>query len=99
MIYKFFAAALISIHACPLVFAEKTYDLVIYGPTSAGIAAAVQVKKMGGSVIVIEPTKRIGGLTTGGLGAFFNPPYPACGSEVEWSQAETGKPKPCIPDC
>lgn len=47
---------------------EPTRDVVIYGGTSAGIAAAVQVKKMGGSVIVIEPGKRIGGLTTGGLG-------------------------------
>lgn len=46
----------------------EQYDVVIYGGTSAGIAAAVQVKRMGGSVVVIEPGKRIGGLTTGGLG-------------------------------
>lgn len=45
-----------------------TYDVVVYGGTSAGIAAAVQVKRMGGSVVVIEPGRRIGGLTTGGLG-------------------------------
>ncbi|QDV71122.1 Xanthan lyase precursor [Rosistilla carotiformis] len=47
---------------------EKSYDVVIYGGSSAGIAAAVQVRRMGGSVIVIEPSRRIGGLTTGGLG-------------------------------
>lgn len=52
---------------------EKTgdceeYDVIIYGGTSAGIAAAVQVKRMGGTVLVVEPTNRIGGLTTGGLG-------------------------------
>lgn len=47
---------------------EKTYDLVVYGGSSAGIAAAVQVKRMGGSVIIVEPGNRIGGLTTGGLG-------------------------------
>ncbi|MEO2045292.1 MAG: FAD-dependent oxidoreductase [Pirellulales bacterium] len=46
-----------------------SYDVVIYGGTSAGIAAAVQVKRMGRSVVVIEPTSRIGGLTTGGLGS------------------------------
>lgn len=68
MFCKFIAAALISFLACPSAFAEKTYDLVIYGGTSAGIAAAVQAKKMGGSVVIIEPTKRIGGLSTGGLG-------------------------------
>ncbi len=46
----------------------ETYDLVIYGGTSAGIAAAVQAKRMGISAIVIEPSNRVGGLTTGGLG-------------------------------
>jgi len=46
----------------------QTRDVVIYGGTSAGIAAAVQVRRMGGSVVVIEPSDRIGGLTTGGLG-------------------------------
>lgn len=44
------------------------YDLVIYGASSAGITAAVQAKRMGASVIVLEPSGRIGGLTTGGLG-------------------------------
>jgi len=44
------------------------YDVVIYGGTSAGIAAAIQSSRMGKSVIMIEPSSRIGGLTTGGLG-------------------------------
>ena len=43
-------------------------DLVIYGGTSAGIVAGIQAKAMGKTVIVIEPTDREGGLTTGGLG-------------------------------
>lgn len=47
---------------------DEAYDVVIYGGTSAGIAAAVQVRRMGGSVVVVEPGRRIGGLTTGGLG-------------------------------
>lgn len=47
---------------------DNVYDVVVYGGTSAGIVAAVQVKKMGGSVVVITPGRRIGGLTTGGLG-------------------------------
>ena len=46
----------------------QTVDLVVYGGTSAGIAAAVQAKRMGKSVIVIQPSQRVGGLTTGGLG-------------------------------
>jgi len=66
--------ALIGIQVSVLAFVqavgaeEKPHDLVIYGGSSAAIAAAIQVKKMGGSVIIIEPTDRIGGLTTGGLG-------------------------------
>lgn len=44
------------------------HDLVIYGGTSAGISAAVQAKRMGATVIVLEPSSRIGGLTTSGLG-------------------------------
>lgn len=47
---------------------EKQADIVIYGGTAAGIMAAVQAKKMGKTVVVIEPSQRIGGLTTGGLG-------------------------------
>ena len=43
-------------------------DVVIYGGTSAGAAAAVQVSRMGHSVILIEPGTHVGGLTSGGLG-------------------------------
>ncbi|MFT5469593.1 MAG: hypothetical protein ACI8UO_004715 [Verrucomicrobiales bacterium] len=44
------------------------YDIVIYGGTSAGIVAGIQAKALGKTVVVIEPTSREGGLTTGGLG-------------------------------
>lgn len=43
-------------------------DVVIYGGTSAGIAAAIQTARMGKSVVLIEPSDHLGGLTTGGLG-------------------------------
>ncbi len=47
---------------------QKQYDIVIYGGTSAGITAAIQSSRMGKTVLLIEPSRRIGGLTTGGLG-------------------------------
>jgi len=47
---------------------NKYFDLVVYGGTSAGISAAIQASGMGKTVVLIEPTSRIGGLTTGGLG-------------------------------
>ena len=43
-------------------------DIVVYGGTSGGITAGMQAQAMGRSVVVIEPSGRIGGLTTGGLG-------------------------------
>ncbi len=49
--------------------ADTTYDLVVYGGTSGGVAAALQARRMGKTAIVIEPGKHLGGLTSGGLGA------------------------------
>ena len=43
-------------------------DVIVYGGTSAAISAAVQVKKMGKSVIIVSPDTHLGGLSSGGLG-------------------------------
>ena len=48
--------------------ATRKADVIIYGGTSAAVIAAVQVKKMGKSVIVVSPDKHLGGLSSGGLG-------------------------------
>ncbi len=42
-------------------------DLCIYGANAAGCIAAIQAKKMGLSVVLLEPSGWLGGLTTGGL--------------------------------
>ena len=47
---------------------RNEYDIVVYGSTSAGIVAAIQAARLGCSVILIEPSNHLGGLTTGGLG-------------------------------
>ncbi|MDD2475506.1 MAG: FAD-dependent oxidoreductase [Dysgonamonadaceae bacterium] len=47
----------------------SSYDIIIYGGTSAGVSAAIQSSRLQKSVLIIEPSSRIGGLTTGGLGA------------------------------
>ncbi len=47
---------------------QKIYDVVVYGGSSAGVIAAVQAARMGASVVLIEPGKHLGGLTSGGLG-------------------------------
>ncbi|MDR0336272.1 MAG: FAD-dependent oxidoreductase [Planctomycetaceae bacterium] len=51
------------------IFGEsRQFDVVIYGGTSAAVTSAVQVKKMGQSVIIVSPDKHLGGLSSGGLG-------------------------------
>jgi len=45
----------------------EPYDVVVYGGTAGGVAAAVQAAEMGKSVVLIEPTQRLGGMTTNGL--------------------------------
>ncbi len=67
----FVVSLMLLLNSCKSKTAETTtqdFDLVIYGGTSSGIAAAIQGSRMGKSVVLIEPTQRIGGLTTGGLG-------------------------------
>lgn len=43
-------------------------DVIIYGGTSSAVIAAVQVARMGKTVIMVSPDKHLGGLTAGGLG-------------------------------
>ena len=48
--------------------ATPTYDVVVYGCTSAGVMAAVQAQRMGKSVVLLGPDQHLGGLSSGGLG-------------------------------
>ena len=45
-----------------------TADVCIYGGTSAGVICAIQLAKEGKTVIIVEPTSHLGGMTTQGLG-------------------------------
>jgi hypothetical protein len=62
------ALVLLTLLATHAAARAADYDVVVYGGTSAGVAAGVQAARMGKTVVVIEPTKHVGGLTTGGLG-------------------------------
>ncbi|MBE9460695.1 FAD-dependent oxidoreductase [Dyadobacter subterraneus] len=48
--------------------APEQTDICIYGATSAGVIAAYTARKLGKSVILIEPGSHLGGMTSGGLG-------------------------------
>jgi hypothetical protein len=45
----------------------QQYDVLVYGATPAGIAAALAAASDGDKVLLVEPTNRIGGMVTNGL--------------------------------
>ncbi len=45
----------------------QTADVIVYGATPGGFCAAVAAAREGASVVLLEPTNHIGGLSTGGL--------------------------------
>ncbi|MDH4453845.1 MAG: FAD-dependent oxidoreductase [Verrucomicrobiota bacterium] len=60
--------ALIALFAILRLSSAAEHDVVIYGGTCAAVTSAVQIKKMGKSVIIVSPDKHLGGLSSGGLG-------------------------------
>lgn len=47
---------------------ERSFDIVVYGGSSAGVTAALQAAAMGKRVALVHPGKHVGGLTGSGLG-------------------------------
>ena len=60
------AAAMLLCGSCSTT--EYECDVCVYGGTSAGVIAAYAVAKQGKKVLLVEPTYRLGGLSSGGLG-------------------------------
>lgn len=61
-------------HAEEEVFHEA--DVCVYGGTASGVMAAVAAAKEGGEVIIIEPSRWLGGMTGGGI------------SHLDWGRKE-----------
>lgn len=61
--HYFSPAAALSKDAAPLAV-----DVCIYAANAAGVMAAVQSRRLGLTVALLNPAQQIGGLTTGGLG-------------------------------
>ncbi len=45
----------------------NTAEICVYGGTASGVMAAVTAAKQGRSVILVEPSRWLGGMTGGGL--------------------------------
>lgn len=56
----------------------KTYtaDVCVYGGTASGMLAAIAASKAGKSVIVVEPSRWLGGMVGGGLRVVIDCKYP-----------------------
>src|SRR5947209_4627773 len=67
---RFLATILSSSITAPIPAAEKhAADVVVYGATASGVVAAVSVAREGKTVILLDPSRHIGGMVSGGLGA------------------------------
>jgi len=55
---------------CTLAPQKNTYtaDVIVYGGTSSAVAAAVEVSRMGKSVVLVSPDIHLGGMSSSGLG-------------------------------
>ncbi|MDB5176240.1 MAG: hypothetical protein JWM81_1098 [Candidatus Saccharibacteria bacterium] len=45
----------------------RSYDVVVYGATPSGVTAAIEARRQGKTVALVEPTSFIGGMVTSGL--------------------------------
>ncbi len=65
---RFVCLALVLLLFPTNLFAQtKTFDLVVYGGTAGGVMTAVSAAREGLNVALLEPTKHLGGMVTGGL--------------------------------
>lgn len=76
-------------------------DVCVFGGTSGGVSAAVQIARMGKTVVLAEPGRHLGGMTSGGLSAvdigdprsvggiareYFTRLVAAYGKQLAWDQ-------------
>ena len=57
----------LSLSTSAAVLAEDSADVIVYGSTPGGFCAAIGAAREGASVILLEPSAHVGGLSTGGL--------------------------------
>src|SRR3954471_14489966 len=61
--------ALLSLLPAPCAHAAaESCDVLVYGGTSGGVVAAVEAARLGRKVVLVEPGRHLGGMSSGGLG-------------------------------
>lgn len=62
-----FAVGLLLSAGLPTHADTRSADVIVYGSTPGGVCAAIAAAREGASVILLEPTRHVGGMNTGGL--------------------------------
>ena len=70
------ASLLASIHGYAAETTFHEVDICVYGGTASGVMAAVAAAKEGRAVIIVEPSRWLGGMTGGGI------------SQLDWGRKE-----------
>src|ERR1039457_6987604 len=63
-----FAAVVLSACSLPLSARSFDADVCVYGGTSGGVIAALEVARAGKTAVIFEPGEHLGGMSSGGLG-------------------------------
>lgn len=107
----FLGLLLVAPAPAPLAGAEpaREAEVCVYGGTSGGVVAAVQAARMGRRVVLVEPGRHLGGMTSGGLSAvdigeprsvggiareYFTRLVAAYGKKLRWDQPFQGSGGP-----
>src|SRR5580698_5664009 len=63
-----FAAVALLASSLPLAARSFDADVCVYGGTSGGVIAALEVARAGKTAVIFEPGEHLGGMSSGGLG-------------------------------
>ncbi len=103
------SSANVAVRATTTVLQIQEADVCVFGGTSGGVVAAVQVARMGKRVVLVEPGRHLGGMTSGGLSAvdigdprsvgglareYFTRLVATYGTELNWDRPFRGQGGP-----
>lgn len=63
----FFAVLLLTVQSARAEVTPQKVDVCVYGATPAGIVAAVTARQEGGAVLIVEPSRWVGGILGAGI--------------------------------
>jgi len=61
------SGCLFGVNASGAGYPRRSYDLLVYGGSSAGVMAAVQAARLGKTAVIVNPYDFLGGMTASGL--------------------------------